>query len=75
MHDLHAVADYSDVFIFSLLIWIPRLSIADWSCYLVVTPPRSAQMISRITSRSWLQISQRLLGKAVSPTDNPHRQP
>jgi hypothetical protein len=44
MRDLHAVADYSDVFIFSLLIWIPRLSIADWSCYLVVNPENQSEV-------------------------------
>jgi hypothetical protein len=36
MRDLHAVANHADVFIFSLLFWIPRHSIADWSGYLVV---------------------------------------
>jgi hypothetical protein len=36
MRDLHAVADHADVFVFPYLFWIPRLSIADWSCYLVV---------------------------------------
>ena len=44
MRDLHAVADYADVFIFSLLFWIPHPSIANWSRHLVVKPENQSEL-------------------------------
>ena len=44
MRDLHAVADYADVFIFPDLFWIPRHSIADWYCHLVVEPENQSEL-------------------------------
>ena len=44
MRDLHAVADYADVFIFPDLFWIPRHSIADWSRHLVVKPENQSEL-------------------------------
>jgi hypothetical protein len=51
VRDIHAAADHTDLSVFSFLFWIPGLSIANWSCHLVVKPQKQPELRLEASAR------------------------